>query len=133
MMKKALILVVMSLMSVAANAGSKTLICRMGDIADMDIKVESAAGGQEKLSVIVYAMDGETSTTYVNSHFSEGLLSKKLAAGQLEAIVSVSDLEAVFGGAYLNAGRLTMNYNSQEDRYDVLFAAQNVVFQASCK
>lgn len=133
MIKNILILVVMSFLSITANAQSKTLICRMGDIADMDIKVESLDKNQEKLSVIVYAMDGETSTTYVNSHFADGLLSKKLAAGQLDAIVSVSDLQAVFGGAYLNAGRLTMNYNTLEGHYDVVFAAQNVVFQASCK
>ncbi|UXR63482.1 hypothetical protein EZJ49_10385 [Bdellovibrio bacteriovorus] len=133
MMKKALIFVVTSLLSVAANAGSKTLICRLSGPADMDIKVESLDNGKEKLSVILYAMDGDTSTAYVNSQFSEGLLSKQLAEGHVGAIVSLSDLKMQVGGIYLDAGHVTMNYNAAEDRYDVLFAAKNLVFQASCQ
>ncbi|AHZ84560.1 hypothetical protein [Bdellovibrio bacteriovorus] len=124
--------ILISLLSAAAFADT-TMICRMGDIADMDIRVESLEGRNERLTVTVYSMDGESKTSYTNSSFDNSSLSQSLAAGHLDALVSVSDLQDTFGGAYLEAGRLVMKHNKSEDRYDVQFAAKDVIFTASCR
>jgi hypothetical protein len=41
-------------------------------------------------------------------------------------------LNAVFGGAFLDAGVLELNYNSQTKKNDVIFAAEGIVYTAAC-
>lgn len=120
------------LLSVNAFAKDAHLICMTGDITDMDIKIESTSNGKEKLSVILTAMDGETIRTFVNSNFVNESASEGLKAGKIQAIVSKSDLNAVFGGAFLDAGVLELNYNSQTKKNDVIFAAEGIVYTAAC-
>jgi hypothetical protein len=120
------------LMSVNAFAKDAHLICMTGDIADMDIKIESTSNNKEKLSVILTGMDGVTVRTYVNSNFENNSASEGLKKGKIEAIVSKSDLQAVFGGAFLDAGVLELNYNAQTKKNDVIFAAEGIVYTAAC-
>lgn len=120
------------LLSVNAFAKDAHLICMTGDITDLDIKIESTSNGKEKLSVILTAMDGETIRTFVNSNFVNESASEGLKAGKIQAIVSKSDLNAVFGGAFLDAGVLELNYNSQTKKNDVIFAAEGIVYTAAC-
>jgi len=120
------------LLSVNVYAGGSHLVCSTGDISDMDITIELASNGKEKLSVILTAMDGETVRTYVNSNFENNSASEGLKAGKIQAIVSKSDLAAVFGGAFLQAGVLELNYNSKTQKNDVIFAAEGNVLVATC-
>lgn len=125
-----------------ASTSSKTLICRMGDIADMDIVISTLENNKESISVIIYEMDGETSYSYTNSNYSDQSITKALLEGNFEAVVSTSDLKSQFGGAYLEAGFLKMKKNEMESaknsvpnakpRYDVIFAARNFVYTANC-
>lgn len=132
-MKKTLLAAVVTLFSLNSFAANKHLICMMGDIADMDIKIESLGDGKEQLSVILMGMDGETKTVYKNSHFVNDSLSKQLNDGKMTAIVSKSDLQDMFGGAFLGAGTVSMDLNKETKAYDVSFSANDVVYQASCK
>ncbi|MBS1971755.1 MAG: hypothetical protein JSU04_15695 [Bdellovibrionales bacterium] len=120
------------LLSVNAFAKDAHLICMTGDIADMDIKIESGANNKEKLSVILTGMDGVTVRTYVNSNFENNSASDGLKSGKIQAIVSKSDLQAEFGGAFLDAGVLELNYNAQTKKNDVIFAAEGNVYTAAC-
>lgn len=120
------------LLSVNAFAKDVHLVCMTGDISDMDIKIESTANGKEKLSVILTAMDGVTVRTFVNSNFENESASAGLQAGKIQAIVSKTDLAAVFGGAFLDAGVLELNTNKTTKKHDVIFAAEGVVYTAAC-
>ncbi|WP_413291222.1 hypothetical protein [Bdellovibrio sp. HCB337] len=120
------------MLSVNAYAKDSHLICMTGDIGDMDIKIESTSNGKEKLSVILTAMDGVTVRTFVNSNFSSQSLSDGLKNGKIQAIVSKSDLQASFGGAFLDAGVLELNTNAQTKKQDVIFAAEGIVYTAAC-
>ncbi len=117
-----------SLSATAADT-SKTLVCLMGDIANMDIIISSNDKGGEKIQVKLFpSMNDDTpAIVYENSQSDQSL--KK---GALDIIVSTSDLEDIFGGAYLQAGILKMTASKEKGRYDVLFAAQNTVYTANC-
>lgn len=119
------------LVSTSAYANTH-LVCLTGDIGDMDIKIESLASGKEKLSVILTAMDGETVRTFMNTNFENQAASRGLSAGKIQAIVSKSDLAASFGGAFLDAGVLELNTNPQTQKHEVIFAAEGVVYTATC-
>ncbi|XGC81753.1 hypothetical protein ACES2L_04560 [Bdellovibrio bacteriovorus] len=125
-MKKFIVAALVSFMSVSAFAQNTHLICMTGDVTDMDIKIETAAG-KEKLSVILTAMDGETVTSYVNSN-----ITSKLASGTVNEVVSTSDLQDSFGGAYLDAGLLNMT-RTNGGEYKVNFAAKGLVITATCR
>ena len=125
-------IVLLSVFSISASAQTIEMICQMGDSADMDIKIESIGAGKERLSVILMGMDGETVTTYVNSSFLTGELSRQLAGSGLRTVVSTSDLRQAFGGAFLNAGMVDIQKSKTNHRYDVLFAAKDNVYSASC-
>jgi len=119
------------MMSVSAFANTH-LICQTGDIADMDIKIESTENDKEKISVILTGMDGVTSRTFVNSGFANNSATQGLKDGKIQAIVSKSDLNIVFGGAFLEAGVLELNANPTTKKYDVIFAAEGNVYTAAC-
>lgn len=131
-MMKTILATLTLLLSVNAFAKDTHLICMTGDITDMDIKIESTNNGKEKLSVILTAMDGVTIRTFVNSNFVNNSASEGLKAGKIQAIVSKSDLAATFGGAFLDAGVLELNYNSKTQKNDVIFAAEGNVYTAAC-
>ena len=131
MKKLALTLVAIALSS-SAFAGQLSLVCRTGDIADMDVKVETVSGN-EKVSVILTGMDGETVRTYTNSHIEGEAFTKALGTGTtVEAVVSKSDLADQFGGAYLDAGILKMTRDSKANGYVTTFAAEGNVLEAFC-
>jgi len=123
---------IMVLISVNAFAGEAHLVCLTGDISDMDITIQTTNNGKEKLSVVLTGMDGATVRSYVNSNFENNSASAGLKAGKIQAIVSKSDLAAVFGGAFLQAGVLELNYNSETQKNDVIFAAEGSVIVATC-
>lgn len=129
---KAILATLVLMLSVNAFAKDAHLICMTGDISDMDIKIESLSSGKEKLSVILTAMDGVTVRTFVNTNFENSSASQGLKDGKIQAIVSKSDLAAVFGGAFLDAGVLELNYNSKTQKNDVIFAAEGIVYTATC-
>lgn len=129
---KTILATLVLMLSANAFANDAHLICMTGDISDMDIKIESLSSGKEKLSVILTAMDGVTVRTFVNTNFENGSASQGLKDGKIQAIVSKSDLAAVFGGAFLDAGVLELNYNSKTQKNDVIFAAEGVVYTATC-
>lgn len=120
------------LLSTSAFAKDVHMICLLGDVADMDIKIESLANNKEKLSVILTGMDGVTVRTYVNSNFENNAASEGLKSGKIQAILSKSDLAAVFGGAFLDAGVLELNTNGKTQKHDVIFAAEGLVYTAAC-
>lgn len=126
------VLATLTLLLSATAFADTHLICQTGDIGDMDIKIESSANGKEKLSVILTAMDGVTVRTFVNSGFEDGSATAGLKAGKIQAIVSKTDLNAEFGGAFLDAGVLELNANSKTKKNDVIFAAEGVVYTATC-
>lgn len=129
---KTILATLVLMLSVNAFAKDAHLICMTGDISDMDIKIESLSSGKEKLSVILTAMDGVTVRTFVNTNFENSSASQGLKDGKIQAIVSKSDLAAVFGGAFLDAGVLELNYNSKTQKNDVIFAAEGIVYTATC-
>jgi hypothetical protein len=108
------------------------LICLTGDIGDMDIKIEDQGQGQEKLSVILTAMDGITTRTYMNTNFLKNAASEGLKAGKIQAIVSKTNLVANFGGAFLDAGVLELNRNPVTQKNEVIFAAEGIVYVSIC-
>ncbi len=133
---KTIILTLSLFIGLAANAAntSKTLVCLMGDIANMDIVISSNDKGNEKIHVRLFTgMNGNgVMTVYKNSNFKNSQLSQSLEKGSIDTIVSKSDLSEIFGGAYLKAGILKMTETKEKGRYDVLFAAQNTVYTANC-
>jgi len=131
-MLKAFVASMALLLATTAFAQNTHLVCVTGDIGDLDLKIEDMPNGKEKLSVILTGMDGETVRTYVNSNFSNQSLSNGLKSGKIQAIVSKSDLQASFGGAFLDAGVLELNTNPSTKRQDVIFAAEGLVFVAEC-
>ncbi len=120
--------------SVDSADTSKTLVCLMGDIANMDIVISSNRNGNEKVQVMLFQgmSDDADMLVYENSNFKKSQLSKSLKKGSLDTVVSTSDLYEIFGGAYLNAGMLKMTQSKEKGRYDVLFAAENTVYTANC-
>lgn len=128
---KKLITVLSLFVGLSANAAgtSKTLICLMGDSANMDIVVSSNDKGDEKIQVKLYVgmNDDLAPVIYENSQSGQSLKS-----GSIDTIVSTSNLEDIFGGAYLSAGILKMTETKEKGRYDVLFAAQDTVYTANC-
>lgn len=116
-------------LSASAANTSKTLVCLMGDIANMDIVISSNDKGNEKIQVKLYVgmNDDLKPVVYENSQSGQSLKS-----GSLNMILSTSDLSEIFGGAYLSAGILKMTETKEKSRYDVLFAAQNTVYTANC-
>lgn len=128
---KTIILALFLFIGLSANAAntSKTLICLMGDIANMDIIISSNDKGGEKIQVKLFVgmNDDLDALVYENSQSSQSLKS-----GSLDLIVSTSNLDDIFGGAYLSAGMLKMTETNEKGRYDVLFAAQNTVYTANC-
>lgn len=129
---KTLIAALTLLVSVSAAAKDTHLICQTGDISDMDIKIESTSGNREKLSVILTHMDGVTERVFINSGFKGDSLSQGLKNGKIQAIVSKTDLQASFGGAFLDAGVLDLTTNKTTRKQDVIFAAEGYVYVASC-
>ncbi len=133
---KTIILTLSLFIGLAANAAntSKTLVCLMGDIANMDIVISSNDKGDEIIQVMLFQgmSDDADMIVYENSNFKKSQLSKSLKKGSLDTIVSTSDLSEIFGGAYLSAGILKMIQSKEKGRYDVLFAAQNTVYTANC-
>lgn len=133
---KILITVLSLFIGLSANAAdtSKTLVCLMGDIANMDIVISSNDKGDEKVQVMLFQgmSDDADMIVYENSSFKKSQLSKSLKKGSLDTVVSTSDLSEIFGGAYLNAGMLKMTQSKEKGRYDVLFSAQNTVYTANC-
>lgn len=114
-------------------AANKKLICQTGDIMDMDLQIESLKNGNEKVSVILMSMDGVTVTTYVNSKVKNNSVTKDLEAGkEVSLIVSQSDLEDTFGGAFLDAGIVSIFFNNVSGKYDVQMAAKDLVILAEC-
>lgn len=112
---------------------SKTLICLMGDIANMDITISSFDDKRETVEVSLTGMNDEIpARVYQNSHFIEYSISKSLSEGIFEAILSKSDLAAIFGGAFLDAGVLSMTKSKEIGRYDVIFSAEDIVYTANC-
>ncbi|HEY8270341.1 MAG TPA: hypothetical protein VIG33_05590 [Pseudobdellovibrionaceae bacterium] len=118
----------------SANVFAKTitLTCVMGDIGDMSIKIEDQGEGKEKLSVILTAMDGVTVRTYVNNNFLNQAASQGLKEGKIQAILSKTNLVASFGGAFLDAGVLELNRNRETQKNEVIFAAEGLVYVATC-
>ncbi len=133
---KILITVLSLFIGLSANAAdtSKTLVCLMGDIANMDIVISSNDKGDEKVQVMLFQgmSDDADMIVYENSSFKKSQLSKSLKKGSLDTVVSTSDLSEIFGGAYLNAGMLKMTQSKEKGRYDVFFSAQNTVYTANC-
>ena len=114
-------------------AANKKLICQTGDIMDMDLQIESLKNGNEKVSVILMSMDGVTVTTYVNSKVKNNSVTKDLEEGkEVSLIVSQSDLEDTFGGAFLDAGIVSIFFNNVSGKYDVQMAAKDLVILAEC-
>ena len=101
----------------------------MGDIANMDIVISSNDKGSKKVQVKLYIgmNDDLKPVVYENSQSDQSIKS-----GSLDIVVSTSNLEETFGGAYLSAGMLKMTQSKEKGRYDVLFAAQNTVYTANC-
>lgn len=130
---KLITLVLVLVGCVTAQAKDMTLICMMGDGADMDIEVTMLANKKEKITVVLMSADGESKTKFMNSGFVNSSLSNSLVTGKLDVIVSESDLNESFGGAFIDAGMLTMQLQKDTGRYDVLFAAKGIVYTASCK
>ena len=127
---KTTILALSMLIGLSATAAeTKTLVCLMGDIAHMDIVISSNDKGSEKIQVKLYVgmNDDLAPVIYENSQSGQSLKS-----GSIDVIVSTSNLEDIFGGAYLSAGLLKMTERKEKGRYDVLFAAQNTVYTANC-
>lgn len=128
---KILITTLALFIGLSANAAdtSKTLVCLMGDIANMDIVISSNDKGSKKIQVKLYIgmNDDLKPVVYENSQSDQSLQS-----GSLDIVVSTSNLEETFGGAYLSAGMLKMTQSKEKGRYDVLFAAQNTVYTANC-
>ena len=128
---KILITTLALFIGLSANAAdtSKTLVCLMGDIANMDIVISSNDKGSKKVQVKLYIgmNDDLKPVVYENSQSDQSIKS-----GSLDIVVSTSNLEETFGGAYLSAGMLKMTQSKEKGRYDVLFAAQNTVYTANC-
>jgi len=129
---KTMIAALTLLLSVNAFAKNSHLICLTGHLDDMDIKIESLANGKEKLSVILTDMSGDKVRTFVNTNFENQSLSKGLADGKIQAVVSVSDLQRSLDGVFLSAGILELNYNPATQKNDVLFAAEGSVYPVTC-
>jgi hypothetical protein len=68
----------------------------------------------------------------VNTNFLNQSASQGLKAGKIQAIVSKTNLVASFGGAFLDAGVLELNRNNETQKNEVIFAAEGVVFLATC-
>lgn len=120
------------LVSTTVFAKDVHLICMTGHVTDMDIKIESVEGNREKLSVILTAMDGVTIRKFVNSGFKGGALTQGLKNGKIQAIVSLTDLQASFEGAFLDAGVLELNTNKSINKHEVIFAAEGMVHTVTC-
>ena len=116
-------------LSATAAESSKTLVCLMGDIANMDIVISSNDKGSEKIQVKLFTSmnDDLAPIIYENSQ-----LNQSLENGSIDIIVSTSNLEEIFGGAYLQAGILKMTETKEKGRYEVLFAARDLVYTANC-
>lgn len=126
--------VLASLLSFNALAADKTLVCMMGDAADMDITIEQLANNTEKISVVLMGMDGNTKTVYTNSGFKNKSLSKKMAdSKEFNVMVSKSDLQDSFGGAYIDAGILVMENDKANQAFNVMFSAKDMIYTAICK
>jgi hypothetical protein len=121
-----------ALVSTSALAKNSHLTCETVDIGELDIKIEDQADGKEKLSVILTALDGVTVRTYVNTNFMNQSASQGLKDGKIQAIVSKTNLVASFGGAFLDAGVLELNRNKETQENNVIFAAEGLVYVASC-
>jgi hypothetical protein len=129
---KTLIVALTLLLSINAFAKDAHLVCLSGHLVDMDIKIEALANGKEKLSVILTDMSGDKVRTFVNSNFENQSLSKGLADGKIQAVVSQSDLQRSLDEVFLAAGILELNYNPATQKNDVLFAAEGSVYPAAC-
>lgn len=133
-MMRSSFLIIATLITFASTGFAKeiNMICLTGDATDMDLKIESSESGLEKLSVTLTAMDGETIRVYVNSKFKDFSLTRGMQEGGIDALVSKSDLEQQFGGAYLDAGMVHAAFNKDSKKYDVLFAAEGQVYTGAC-
>ncbi|MFS4459176.1 hypothetical protein [Bdellovibrio sp. HCB2-146] len=129
---KALFVLLGLLVSVSASAKEIRLICVTGDAVDMDIVIEQGTDKKETLKVILTGMGEPNPKIYLNSHFVKSSLSEGLKKGTIEAIVSKSDLDQTFGGAYIDAGMMDLAYNKTTKKYDVLFAAEGEVYTGAC-
>ncbi|MGZ3743327.1 MAG: hypothetical protein ACXWRE_04310 [Pseudobdellovibrionaceae bacterium] len=130
-MKKILI-VLTCLFSLNVFAETHHLVCMMGEMDSMDIKIEEQGDGKEKLSVNLSAMDGGRERTFVNTNFMNHSASQGLKEGKIQAILSKTNLVASFDGAFLDAGVLELNKNKDTQKNDVIFAAEGLVYVATC-
>ncbi|MEN0060040.1 MAG: hypothetical protein AAGB31_14460 [Bdellovibrio sp.] len=99
----------------------------------MDITITSYGDKKESVTVSLTGMNEDApARVYKNSSFAQSAVSTALVDGKFEAVLSKSDLQSIFGGAYLAAGILKMTKTEKASRYDVLFAAEDIVYTANC-
>lgn len=129
---KSVFALILFLLSSNAFAKETRLICVTGDAVDMDLVITQNTGKKETLKVTLTGMGDSAPRIFVNSHFVNASLSQNFKRGKVEAIVSKSDLDQSFGGAYIDAGMLNLALNKVTKKYDVLFAAEGEVYTAAC-
>lgn len=129
-MKSAILTALMILATSTAFAKDLNLICMMGDIADLDIRVFST-GDKATIEVKETAPSGNERILY-NSNASNDDVQAAIAAGKLNAVVSKSNLQDTFGGAYLDAGLLNMTLDPSTQKWDILWSYSSVVMTAVC-
>jgi hypothetical protein len=129
-MKSVFLTALMVLVTSTAFAKDLNLVCMMGDIADLDIRVFST-GDKATIQVTETAPSGDAQVLY-NSNASNADVQAAISAGKLSAVVSKSNLQDMFGGAYLDAGLLNMTLNPQSQAWDVLWSYSSDVIRAVC-
>lgn len=129
-MKKMFLSALIVLSASSAFAKNLELVCMMGDIADLGIWVYTS-GSHATIKVTEGDMSG-AEKIFLNTHTLDRTMQDAISAGRIVAIASKSDLQEVFGGAYLDAGMLDMTYNKNTEKWDVLWASGSVVMTAEC-
>jgi hypothetical protein len=83
------------------------------------------------IEVILYYMD-DSKRTLINSQFSKAELEAQLFSTPITVMVSETDLQENFGGAYSQTGLLHAIYNPETKRFDVKLAYNSAVYTADC-
>lgn len=129
-MNKLIISALIVLSAPSAFAKNLDLVCMLGDIADLDIRVYTV-GAKATIEVKETEMSGEEKIL-INTHTSNREVQDAITAGKIFAVVSKSDLQDMFGGAYLDAGMLDMTLDQSTQKWDVLWSFGSVVMTAVC-
>jgi hypothetical protein len=130
-MKTVILSALMVLATSTAFAKDLNLVCLMGDIADLDIRIFSTGNGKATIEVKETAASGDEQILY-NSNASNAEIQNAIQAGKISEVVSKSNLQDMFGGAYLHAGLLNMTLNPKTQAWDVLWSYSSDVMIAIC-